>query len=1011
MNLTKRYPVGMTRAAHDRVRVATGTIGRSLFRYFSPILCANALSLSLLIALPAACAVSPQECTQGGALALRFDDPYYSRTVEPDATKLKRVNQLKYKQASSTFYAGLVAFRRSDYPSARDAFAQSAQLYPSYGSLFNLAVSEQLLADFSQAKNHYLQARSLRSDDPELETNLGFVLARTSETDQASSAFAKALDLIDANRLGPVEEGRTLLQLGIAHFWHHDLAKALQAFEEAGEAFERGQCPLGRAIAAYREAYTFFELGQTQAGEDGFGRAIEQLRALSASAEEAAARTDFGLQLLGLKRMADARSQFVQSVELARAGDHRLELARALNGMGSYYLDTLNYDNALPVLRESLDIFEKLGNIQGEAQANNNLAALYERKVQYGEALSYLLKANELSIQSGSVETGAIQLIQCARLAQKVGDSQTNTRLLKMALELSEQRSRPIVQASGLLAAAELQRTTEPESAQLEAVQAKRIFDSAGYSNQSAEAAQLVAAIERRRTVKIAGVALLSALLLSLALISIRRRWRIYTLIHTRLQLIIGLRKRFLDDYATWARGWLRVDPDQSEQIRDLQSQLRAYRKKVFRGFLVVTIVLTLAIDFYLITYQDLKRISDVRTELSSWDLPPALMLQIYHDLRSLDICILCHFLSQALLFCVWLLLVMVSVRFLDDFFYGLAARFGETRTPPSEAIVLQLATNDFAVKRKATKALLVVLPVLLIGLFLHTVLYPGGSRPPIRLLGTTLVFLTGSIESWLLWQTFKFIPTLGISRPTQVYDWLHRKGRNHWVSVVVQYLVTLWALFPLLYMATRGLQKALTYRWLSRISQSFSETIFHAAHKYHNLFLSGDTLLLPTRLQQAYLPAAGAGEVWAEFIFPLLPYALASSMLVFLFQVTIPWLNSFDDRATLRRNLMIFVVSTVLAFMFDLSSKFLFHYDPGTVWETIFWLVFSQVVFVFYMTRRVEVEVGPPFIASPQRGIYHRRECGWAALIPATKQINFKSSAQAEAAQFRGCKICKPAE
>ena len=90
-----------------------------------------------------------------------------------------------------------------------------------------------------------------------------------------------------------------------------------------------------------------------------------------------------------------------EAVELARKDNYTEGLAKALLVFGFCYIRHSKYEEALPLIKESLSLFESLGDTVGQATAYEYLALIQRNWGDLGGALNLLFKALELTGQNG----------------------------------------------------------------------------------------------------------------------------------------------------------------------------------------------------------------------------------------------------------------------------------------------------------------------------------------------------------------------------------------------------------------------------------------------------------------------------------------------------------------------------------------------------------------------------------------------------------------------------------
>src|SRR5215204_2948555 len=89
-----------------------------------------------------------------------------------------------------------------------------------------------------------------------------------------------------------------------------------------------------------------------------------------------------------------------EAVELARGINYYSGLAHGLKSLGFCFIRTANNNEALPLLQESLKLFELLNDLKGEAVVNGYLGMIQRNWGNFGEALELLFKALEGSEQT-----------------------------------------------------------------------------------------------------------------------------------------------------------------------------------------------------------------------------------------------------------------------------------------------------------------------------------------------------------------------------------------------------------------------------------------------------------------------------------------------------------------------------------------------------------------------------------------------------------------------------------
>jgi tetratricopeptide (TPR) repeat protein len=127
----------------------------------------------------------------------------------------------------------------------------------------------------------------------------------------------------------------------------------------------------------------------------GTALAFAQTDPSPVNSSDGAALNNLGVSLRQASRPADAMVQFNAAVKIAStSGDDRL-LATALAGLGTSLVDQGEFARALPVLRRSLGIFEKISGPDSleAGEAANNLAMAYRKDGDLAQAQAQLERA------------------------------------------------------------------------------------------------------------------------------------------------------------------------------------------------------------------------------------------------------------------------------------------------------------------------------------------------------------------------------------------------------------------------------------------------------------------------------------------------------------------------------------------------------------------------------------------------------------------------------------------
>src|SRR6187549_4121787 len=93
-----------------------------------------------------------------------------------------------------------------------------------------------------------------------------------------------------------------------------------------------------------------------------------------------------------------------ESVKLARSINYSKGLAEGLRSLGFSYVRFSKNDEAAPLLKESLSLYQSLNDLKGQAVVYEYLGIIERNWGNLGASLDLLLKANEIVLQISSQE-------------------------------------------------------------------------------------------------------------------------------------------------------------------------------------------------------------------------------------------------------------------------------------------------------------------------------------------------------------------------------------------------------------------------------------------------------------------------------------------------------------------------------------------------------------------------------------------------------------------------------
>jgi tetratricopeptide (TPR) repeat protein len=234
-----------------------------------------------------------------------------------------------------------------DTKSAREAYESLSKAQPTNASLhYDLGTMYEGESSFPEARAHYLRAVELDPKFVTALTALGRVEVRLGAIQPALDHLSSALNVATQLKNDPVR------------------ADVLHAM---GIAYKRSNRP-EEALKNYNES---FEIRKTLGLKRDMARSLTEIATVTAT----------------LGKPKEAEADYRQAIALEREANDKTTLAITLTNLSGLLNDTLGRpDDALPLLREALQIRRDAKNPAGEASVLNALGVVYLAKGSFDDA-------------------------------------------------------------------------------------------------------------------------------------------------------------------------------------------------------------------------------------------------------------------------------------------------------------------------------------------------------------------------------------------------------------------------------------------------------------------------------------------------------------------------------------------------------------------------------------------------------------------------------------------------
>jgi CHAT domain-containing protein len=361
---------------------------------------------------------------------------------------------------AQTFYAlGIVHSLLSEYPPARENFAQAAQIFRSLDmkpQLVNVIVQDSAMAllagDNAKAEELSLSALDIyrqltdRRGEAEIMGNLGVLANRKNEPRRALEYFGQALPILRAEK-DRDHEARILRSVGFTYLTLGEPFKAAESLDKALAISRADNDLLSISSALTSLGVLSRTIGEAQRATDQLNEALTIIRQLGNRRNEAVCLNNLGANYDYLGETQTARGFYEKSLILSRELKMRDYELNGLNGIANLELKAGNNLKALELFTEAWQIAREIGN---KRTASKLLDGIGETHLRLGERKKTLESFNQaLTIQREieDRESEAVTLFLIGKTHRQNGDSNAARDFSAQALKIAEEMKTPPLQA------------------------------------------------------------------------------------------------------------------------------------------------------------------------------------------------------------------------------------------------------------------------------------------------------------------------------------------------------------------------------------------------------------------------------------------------------------------------------------------------------------------------------------------------------------------------------------
>lgn len=887
-------------------------------------------------------------------LATEHLEALHRKTLGDYDSELTRRGATASAEAREQFAKGAAALGGYEFATARAAFAQSSTIVPTYAAKFNEALVGQIERRYSDAQRLYGEAEALEGRDVELQVNLGVAFAAQGEFERGKKALQQALDLAAAGPPGAAVRGRVLLQLALLQYRSEPWQSALQTLRLAEDAFAQAQDERGRAVVAAKRGIVACSHGQRADGEQLLIDAIARLQAVGAVIDEAAARSDiFFSCYIDAENWAKGGPHLTRSADIADRAGHMLQLGRSLNGLGIFNSRQENSDAAIDHYRRALRSFRRAEYGMGQGEAANNLGLVFLKSRQLDQAFESFDQSVRFYRQAGAFRWAFDKALAISETFGSFDDLARQKYFLDIATFLAAEVPQPAAKARLLLSLGRYHLATDLASADDELQLARSIFLALGDDARVKAADQLLRELSGRWTARIIRQAALAVLVIVAAIWLFRRRRSVVALIRGSWRRAGAPGRWLAAEHRRWEHWWTGPEPTRTAEEHDAVLAAETLQRRVIRWFFIATIGGILAFDMAMITIPNLRYVFEIKSEFGRAPMPAAAVKEEFAGLlnqvaSSIAVSALVPAFVLALGFGVALFLYDV----VDAGVFGALRRY--TR-PSVSAPDASFRTRLIQSRPKDLRQVVLMLAVatLVVAALAHF------ATLDMKTAGIGILIFIAVLESMRLLRVVRLVHDLPPAEQPRMFGWLQNASRHQVVSVFLNILVFAYVVMPAFYFAGLAAQAWLIHPLFKRATAEFLALVSLTVKKYGFIALMADPALIFTRLERAYDPNQGAGQLFSELLWPILPYCFVGWAIILVFRLLLPLALSFGGLAGAWKVFRIAVIVGIAGLGFQRLAVWLFHLDEQS---TSIWLllVFVALMFTLCLRQAVQAELEP---------------------------------------------------
>ena len=331
------------------------------------------------------------------------------------------------------------AWTELDYTSkAKDELLRVSSLVPDRSplprvdALYLEGINDVVSRHYPEAITAYREIAALKPNEAQVYVDLGQAYEKNNDIDQAIANYVKATSLDG-------QYATAYLRAGVGYSRKLDVASASSAFDKADTLFKALGNAEGVTEAFRQRGLLFSGLGKFAEARAQFQQALETARATGNESQQILVLIDLSYLSFTEGDTTQAQEYSKQAVEFAQ--QKRLEnlTTGGLIELGNSFAGRGDYDEAEKYYKEALELARANGGRRREATALMNLGGLYIQQLRTNEGLPLVREALKFFQEGNYPRNVLICLSFLGRANRQQGNYDEALKVLQQKLELAKQ--------------------------------------------------------------------------------------------------------------------------------------------------------------------------------------------------------------------------------------------------------------------------------------------------------------------------------------------------------------------------------------------------------------------------------------------------------------------------------------------------------------------------------------------------------------------------------------------